>query len=110
LFVRDNCSGVDLVLRNGEIGEIYNIGAGNERTNREVTDRLLALLGADESSVTYVEDRKGHDRRYSVATEKVEALGWRPSTTFEDGLERTVAFYADGRDWWEPLVARVKNR
>ncbi len=110
LFVRDNCAAVDLVLRGGEVGEIYNIGAGNERTNREVTNLLLALLGKDESAVEYVEDRKGHDRRYSITSAKVGALGWTPTTTFEDGLEQTVRFYAERRDWWEPLVARVKNR
>ncbi len=110
LFVEDNCRGVDVVLRKGTVGEIYNIGAGNERTNRDVTDRLLALLGKDESSVDYVEDRLGHDRRYSIAAEKVAALGWSPSTSFEDGLERTVSFYRDHREWWEPLTARVKNR
>jgi len=110
LFVRDNCAGVDLVLRRGEVGQIYNIGAGNERTNREITDRLLALLGKDESSVTYVEDRLGHDRRYSIATDKVAKLGWAPQYSFDDALEETVKFYVDNRDWWEPLTARVKNR
>ena len=110
LFVRDNCEGVDLVLRAGEVGGIYNIGAGNERTNREITDRLLALLGKDESSVEYVEDRKGHDRRYSIATEKVAALGWRARHSFDDALEETVRFYRDRRDWWEPLRSRVRNR
>ncbi|MFZ4517521.1 MAG: dTDP-glucose 4,6-dehydratase [Microthrixaceae bacterium] len=110
LFVRDNCEGVDLVLRAGEVGEVYNIGAGNERTNREITDRLLALLGKDESSVEYVEDRKGHDRRYSIAADKVAALGWRPRHGFDEALEETVRFYVDRRDWWEPLRARVRNR
>ncbi|MCP4435921.1 MAG: dTDP-glucose 4,6-dehydratase [Actinomycetia bacterium] len=110
LFVSDNCRGVDLVLRDGQLGEVYNIGAGNERTNRDITDRLLAMLGKDESSVEYVEDRKGHDRRYSITHDKVAALGWRPETSFEDALEQTVAFYVDNRDWWERLKARVKNR
>ncbi|MFV0317026.1 MAG: dTDP-glucose 4,6-dehydratase [Microthrixaceae bacterium] len=110
LFVEDNCAGVDLVLRSGEVGEIYNIGAGNERTNRDITDRLLAILGKDESCVTYVEDRLGHDRRYSIRCDKVHALGWRPATPFEDALERTVAFYRDRADWWEPLTAKVRNR
>jgi dTDP-glucose 4,6-dehydratase len=110
LFVQDNCEGVDLVLRRGEVGEIYNIGAGNERTNRDITDRLLAILGKDESSVEYVEDRLGHDRRYSIAADKVGALGWTARHGFEDALEETVRFYSDRRDWWEPLTARVKNR
>jgi dTDP-glucose 4,6-dehydratase len=89
---------------------VYNIGAGNERTNREITDLLLGLLGKDESSVDYVEDRLGHDRRYSIATDKVTGLGWSPATSFEDGLAQTVGFYTDRREWWEPLLARVKNR
>ncbi len=110
LYVRDNCVGVDLVLRSGEIGEIYNIGGGNELTNRTITDRLLAMLGRDESFVDHVEDRLGHDRRYSITTDKVAALGWSPEHSFDDALERTVAFYLDRRDWWEPLLARVKNR
>ena len=110
LFVQDNCEGVDLVLRRGEIGEIYNIGAGNECTNRHITDRLLAILGKDESSVEYVEDRLGHDRRYSIATDKVAALGWRARRSFDEALEETVRFYVDHRDWWEPLTSRVRNR
>jgi dTDP-glucose 4,6-dehydratase len=110
LFVRDNCEGVDLVLRDGQLGEVYNIGAGNERTNREVTDRLLAILGKDESSVRYVEDRLGHDRRYSIDASKVAALGFKPKRTFDDALEETVRFYVDHREWWEPLTARVRNR
>lgn len=110
LFVKDNCTGVDLVLRKGEVGQIYNIGAGNEQTNRYITDRLLTMLGKDESSVSYVEDRKGHDRRYSIASQKVAALGWSPATNFDDGLDQTVRFYKDNRAWWEPLIDRVKNR
>lgn len=110
LFVRDNCEGVDLVLRRGEVGEIYNIGGGNERTNREITDRLLAILGRGEDSVTYVEDRLGHDRRYSITSDKIRSLGWAPEVDFEDALAETVAFYSERRDWWEPLKSRVRNR
>lgn len=110
LFVRDNCVAVDIVRREGSIGEVYNIGAGNERTNREITDLLLGILGADESCVEYVFDRPGHDRRYSIRTDKVRALGWSPDTDFRAALEETVAFYVRNPDWWEPLRARVKNR
>lgn len=110
LYVRDNCEGVDLVLRRGATGEIYNIGAGNECTNRDITDRLLAILGKDESSVEYVEDRLGHDRRYSIATDKVAALGWQARRSFDEALEETVRFYVEHREWWEPLTARVRNR
>ena len=110
LFVEDNCRGVQTVLNHGKVGEVYNIGAGNERTNREITDVILAALGKDESSVDYVEDRMGHDRRYSIATAKTEALGWAPSMTFEAAIEATIAWYVDHRAWWEPLRERVKNR
>ncbi len=110
LFVRDNCVAVDIVRREGSIGEVYNIGAGNERTNREITDLLLGILEADESCVEYVFDRPGHDRRYSIRTDKVRALGWSPDTDFRAALEETVAFYVRNPDWWEPLRARVKNR
>lgn len=101
--VADNCAAVDLVLRSGVVGEIYNIGAGNEITNRELTERLLALLGADQSRIDHVTDRLGHDRRYSIDTAKVRALGWSPTRTLEDGLAATVDWYRERRDWWEPL-------
>ncbi len=104
-FVEDNCAGVDLVLRKGGVGEVYNIGAGNEITNRELTDRLLALCGADESRIDYVEDRLGHDRRYSIDIGKARALGWAPERDLGDALEQTVAWYRDNRWWWEPLRA-----
>jgi dTDP-glucose 4,6-dehydratase len=102
-YVEDNCAGVDLVLRKGLVGEIYNIGAGNEVTNRELTDRLIALCGRDESSIEYVADRLGHDRRYSVEIEKVRKLGWNPTRELGEALEETVAWYRDNRWWWEPL-------
>jgi len=104
-YVEDNCAGVDLVLRKGEVGEIYNIGAGNEIPNRLLTEKILALLGADESMINYVEDRLGHDRRYSIATDKVEALGWRPAHDLDEALAATVEWYRGHRPWWEPLKA-----
>jgi dTDP-glucose 4,6-dehydratase len=102
-YVEDNCAGVDVVLRKGIVGEIYNIGAGNEVTNRELTDRLIELCGRDESSIEYVADRLGHDRRYSVEIEKVRKLGWAPARELGEALEETVAWYRDNRWWWEPL-------
>lgn len=105
LYVEDNCIAVDLVLRKGAVGEIYNIGAGREITNRELTDRLLQLAGVGEERIDYVEDRLGHDRRYSVDISKVSALGWSQSRKFEDALEETFAWYRDNRSWWEPLKA-----
>jgi dTDP-glucose 4,6-dehydratase len=104
-YVDDNCRGVDMVLRKGEIGEIYNIGADNEIPNRELTERILALLGADESMIEYVEDRLGHDRRYSIDCSKVRALGWAPARELDEALDTTVQWYRDNRWWWEPLKA-----
>jgi len=102
-FVADNCAAIDLVLRKGTVGEIYNIGADNELTNRELTDAILGLLGCDESMVEYVADRLGHDRRYSIDTSKVCSLGWSPRRQFDEALEETIAWYRDNRWWWEPL-------
>jgi dTDP-glucose 4,6-dehydratase len=106
-YVEDNCHAVDLVLRNGVVGDIYNIGAGNEISNRELTGKLLAFTGRDESFIEPVEDRLGHDRRYSITTDKIEALGWRPQHDLDDALAATVAWYRDNRAWWEPLRARA---
>jgi len=103
LFVEDNCAAVDLVLRTGEPGEVYNVGAGCEMPNRELVDKLLALAGAGPDRVDYVTDRLGHDRRYSVGSAKVRALGWKPEHELDDALERTFAWYHDNRWWWEPL-------
>ncbi len=105
-FVEDNCSGVDLVLRSGTIGEVYNIGGGNEITNRELTDAVLELTDSDDSMIEYVEDRLGHDRRYSIDISKVRGLGWAPKREFREALEATVAWYRDHRWWWEPLKQR----
>ncbi|MEZ5243818.1 MAG: dTDP-glucose 4,6-dehydratase [Acidimicrobiales bacterium] len=109
LFVADHCSGVDVVLRNAEPGQIYNIGGGNEITNRELTERLLELCGRDESAIDHVEDRLGHDRRYSIDCSKLKAIGWEPAQDFAEGLEKTVAWYRDNRAWWEPLKANTPS-
>lgn len=110
LYVADNCAAVDTVLRKGSPGQIYNIGAGNELTNRDLTGRLLALAGAGEEMIDYVEDRLGHDRRYSVDISKMRALGWSPSRKLDDALEETFRWYRDNRWWWEPLkAARSKH-
>jgi dTDP-glucose 4,6-dehydratase len=105
-FVEDNCAGVDTVLRKGSIGEIYNIGAGNEEPNRFLTDSILEILGFGEEMIEYVEDRLGHDRRYSIDCSKARALGWAPQREFREALEATVAWYRDNRWWWEPLKAK----
>jgi dTDP-glucose 4,6-dehydratase len=105
LYVEDNCAGVDLVLRQGEVGEIYNIGGGNEITNRDLTDRVLRLCGAGDEMIDYVADRLGHDRRYSIDCSKVRALGWKPARQLDEALAATVEWYRDNRWWWEPLKA-----
>jgi dTDP-glucose 4,6-dehydratase len=106
LYVEDNCAAIDTVLRSGAPGEIYNIGAGNERTNRDLTDSLLELLGAAPEMVKPVADRLGHDRRYAVDASKVRGLGWKPMHSFEEGLALTCQWYQTNRWWWEPLAAR----
>ncbi|MGH9121734.1 MAG: dTDP-glucose 4,6-dehydratase [Acidimicrobiales bacterium] len=103
IYVEDNCAAIDAVARCGEPGEIYNVGAGNELTNRELTDRLLALCGAGPEMVEPVADRLGHDRRYSVDSSKLHQLGWVPARVLDDALEETQRWYRDNRWWWEPL-------
>lgn len=103
LFVEDNCAAVDVVLRSGAAGEVYNVGAGVEMLNRELTERLLALAGAGPERIDYVPDRLGHDRRYSVDCSKVRALGWAPQHALDDALAETFKWYQENRWWWEPL-------
>jgi len=108
LHVDDHCHGIQLVADGGRPGEIYNIGGGTELTNRELTERLLAALGAGWEQVEPVPDRKGHDRRYSVDIAKISTeLGYRPRVPFDEGLAATVAWYRDNRAWWEPLKDRA---
>ncbi|HUF97927.1 MAG TPA: dTDP-glucose 4,6-dehydratase [Ilumatobacter sp.] len=103
IHVEDHNRAAHLVLQQGIVGEIYNIGAHNEITNRHITDRLLELTGRDESFITPVPDRLGHDRRYSVDIDKITALGWKLERDFDEGLAQTVEWYRSNRDWWEPL-------
>ncbi len=107
IHVEDHNRAAHLVLESGEPGEIYNIGAHNELTNRDITMRLLELTGRDETAIEWVPDRLGHDRRYSVNIDKITALGWELERDFDAGLEHTVEWYRDHRDWWEPLKQRV---
>ena len=107
LHVDDHCRGIYSVLMNGRSGEVYNIGGGRELTNNEITSLILEAMGADESSIEYVEDRKGHDLRYSVDWTKINTeLGYEPQVKFEDGLRETIQWYRDNEAWWKPL----KNR
>ncbi|MEA2297482.1 MAG: dTDP-glucose 4,6-dehydratase [Solirubrobacteraceae bacterium] len=103
LFVEDFATAIARVLETGTPGEAYNVGGPDECTNLEVVRRILGLCGRDESLLDYVTDRPGHDRRYSLASEKVRALGWSSQTRFEEGLERTVAWYRENAWWWEPI-------
>jgi dTDP-glucose 4,6-dehydratase len=107
LHVDDHCRGIYSVLMNGRSGEVYNIGGGRELTNNDTTSLILDAMGADESSIEYVEDRKGHDLRYSVDWTKINReLGYEPKVKFEDGLRETIQWYRDNEAWWKPL----KNR
>jgi dTDP-glucose 4,6-dehydratase len=107
LHVDDHCRGIALVIEKGEPGQPYNIGGGLELNNREITERVLASMGADWSMVTPVEDRKGHDRRYSVDDSKLRALGYEPQHKFDDGLAETIAWYTANEAWWRPLQAKA---
>lgn len=103
LHVEDHCSAIELVLREGAAGEVYNIGGGEERENLDVAHAILSALGASQGLIRHVDDRPGHDRRYSLDSSKLRALGWSTARPFEAGLAATVAWYRDRRDWWEPL-------
>ncbi|QMU72749.1 dTDP-glucose 4,6-dehydratase [Streptacidiphilus sp. P02-A3a] len=108
LHVSDHCRGIELALLKGRAGEVYNIGGGTEITNRELTGLLLAAAGADWDMVVPVEDRKGHDLRYSLDISKIsEELGYAPKVSFEEGLAATIAWYRDNRAWWEPLKQKA---
>ena len=103
LFVKDNCEALDLLLHEGAPGEVYNVGADNERPNMDVVEGILDLLGKPHSLIRYVEDRPGHDRRYALDFAKVRALGWSPRHDFAACLQETVAWYVDNRWWWEKI-------
>jgi dTDP-glucose 4,6-dehydratase len=103
IYVEDFGRGIATVLERGEPGEVYNVGGPDEAPNLEVVKKIIEYTGADESLIEYVTDRPGHDRRYSLGSEKVRALGWEAQVHFDEGLARTVAWYQERRDWWEPI-------
>jgi len=104
LYVEDHCAAIDMVLQKGMVGEVYNIGGNNEKTNMEITKLILQGLGKPETMIQYVKDRLGHDRRYAIDSGKIQSkLGWQPATSFEDGIEMTIKWYLDNRDWWEKI-------
>lgn len=106
LYVEDHCSAIDLIIRNGRVGEVYNVGGHNERTNMEVVKTILKELGKPESLISHVTDRPGHDRRYAIDPRKItDELGWSPETGFDDGIHKTVQWYLDNRKWWENILS-----
>ena len=106
LYVKDHCSAIDLVMRKGRVGEVYNVGGHNERTNLEVVKTILAQLGKPESLITYVTDRPGHDMRYAIDPTKIHTeLGWLPETKFDDGIKATIQWYLENEDWWKNILS-----
>lgn len=106
LYVEDHCIAVDLILHNGQDGEVYNIGGHNEKTNLEVVKTILQELGKPESLITYVKDRAGHDMRYAIDPSKTRReLGWEPTTLFDEGIKQTIKWYLDNRSWWENIIS-----
>lgn len=104
LFVKDNCEAIDIVMHKGAYGEIYNIGAGREVANLELTCAILDILGKDKSLIKFVKDRPGHDKRYALDITKIEGLGWKPRHDFRFSLESTVKWYGENKSWWKSLV------
>ncbi len=105
--VEDNCAAIDLVLRRGATGEIYNIGAGQETTNLDLTHLILAAMGKGPEAIEFVEDRLGHDRRYSLSAARIRTLGWSPQRSLEEGIVQTVDWYRSHPEWWQPLRTNV---
>ena len=103
IFTQDHCRAIDLLIEKGQPGEVYNIGTGYRRQNIEITRLILEELGFDESQIEYVKDRPGHDFRYALNSEKLRALGWAPSLSFDEGLCRTIAWYRENENWWKRI-------
>ncbi|RRD95383.1 dTDP-glucose 4,6-dehydratase [Clostridiales bacterium COT073_COT-073] len=106
LYVLDHCKAIDLIIHKGKVGEVYNIGGHNERTNLEVVKTVLKELGKPESLIRYVTDRPGHDMRYAIDPTKIsKELGWEPTTAFDDGIKLTIKWYLDNKKWWENIIS-----
>lgn len=106
LYVEDHCSAIDLIIRKGKIGEVYNIGGHNERTNLEVVKTIIRELGKSEDLIEFVTDRPGHDRRYAIDPTKIHIeLGWLPVTKFDDGIKKTIDWYLTHKSWWEKIIS-----
>ena len=106
LYVEDHCSAIDLIIRHGREGEVYNVGGHNEKSNLDVVKIILKALGKSEDLITFVKDRPGHDRRYAIDPTKIHnELGWLPQTKFEDGIAKTIAWYLANKDWWQEIIS-----
>lgn len=106
LYVEDHCSAIDIIIHNGRVGEVYNIGGHNEKTNLEVVKAILKELNKPESLIKYVTDRPGHDMRYAIDPTKIKTeLGWEPTTLFDEGIKKTVKWYLDNKSWWENIIS-----
>ena len=106
LYVEDHCRAIDLIVRNGKVGEVYNVGGHNEMRNIDIVKLICKALGKPESLITYVADRKGHDMRYAIDPTKIHReLGWLPETRFADGIKKTVKWYLENREWWENIIS-----
>lgn len=106
LYVEDHCSAIDLIIHNGRVGEVYNIGGHNERTNLEVVKTILKELGKSEELISFVKDRPGHDLRYAIDPTKIsKELGWQPTTRFEEGIKKTIKWYLDNKEWWQEIIS-----
>ena len=106
LYVEDHCHAIDLIIRNGRVGEVYNIGGHNERTNLQVVKTVIKELGKSEDLIQYVTDRAGHDMRYAIDPTKIKnELGWEPETPFDEGIKRTIKWYLDNKAWWENIIS-----
>jgi dTDP-glucose 4,6-dehydratase len=106
LYVEDHCKAIDLIIHNGKVGEVYNVGGHNEMANIDIVKLILKELGKPESLITFVEDRKGHDRRYAIDPTKIHnELGWLPETKFADGIVKTIKWYLENEDWWQEIIS-----
>lgn len=106
LYVKDHCKAIDLIIHNGKVGEVYNVGGHNEMRNIDIVKLICKELGKSEDLITFVKDRKGHDMRYAIDPTKIHnELGWLPETKFEDGIKKTIRWYLDNREWWEEIVS-----
>ena len=106
LYVEDHCRAIDLIIHKGRVGEVYNVGGHNEMKNIDIVTMICDALGKPHSLITHVEDRKGHDMRYAIDPTKIhEELGWLPETKFQDGIQKTIRWYLDNEDWWQPIIS-----